>query len=49
MVSLEHIQLPLSVVTTPAATMGVMTTEALTRLPSILLEEEEEAYSQTKE
>ena len=41
----EHIELPLQVVPTPYSTLNSMCVSAISRLPNILLEEEQQSYS----
>ena len=47
--SLEYVELPLSIHTTQAGTIGSVAATAMTRLPQILLEEEMEAYTRTRQ
>jgi len=46
---LEHIELPLQIVPTPYSTVSSMCASAITRLPNILLEEEQQSYSLCQE
>ena len=47
--SLEHIELPVHIVSTPQATLSSKCVSALTHLPEILLEEEMESYSTSQQ
>jgi hypothetical protein len=46
---LEHIELPVHIVSTPQATLSTNCVSALTHLPEILLEEEMESYSASQQ
>lgn len=47
--SVEHVELPLSVLPTVGGSIGPVAAAAITRLPNILMEEEKETYSLTQQ